>query len=59
MFECHILSFVEGATYAIYHVASLYSQKLDETFNTFLEFMGVSAEVALLSNEAVAPTVMH
>jgi hypothetical protein len=42
LFKCHILSFVEGATPAIYHAAPAILKQLDDVFDVFLEPVGVS-----------------
>ena len=58
MFKCHILSFVEGATPAIYHAAPSILKQLDDTFVHFLEHVGISEETAILQYN-LAPLSMR
>lgn len=58
MFKCHILSFVEGATPAIYHAAPSILKQLDDTVQNFIDHIGVSEEVALLEFN-LAPLTMR
>ena len=58
LFECHILSFLEGATPAIYHTAPSILKPLDELQRTLLDELGLSGSDALL-NFNLAPLGMR
>ena len=58
MFKCHILSFIEGATPAIYHAAPSILKPLDEIFWHFISQAGVSEEQSLC-NFNLAPLGMR
>ena len=58
MFKCHILSFMEGATPAIYHAAPSILKQLDDTLLQFLERSGISEETAILKHN-LAPLGMR
>ena len=48
LFKCHILSFLEGATPAIYHAASSVLKPLDDLLQHFLDELDISSRDALL-----------
>ena len=50
LFKCHILSYIEGATAAIYHAAPSNLRPLDELLDHFLSEIGVSREEALINH---------
>jgi hypothetical protein len=47
LFKCNVLSFIEGATPAIYHAAPSILTPLDDLFESFLTHIGISFECAL------------
>jgi hypothetical protein len=49
MFKCHILSFIEGATPAIYHAAPSILKPLDDILVDFISQAGISEEQSLCS----------
>jgi len=49
LYKCHILSFLEGATPAIYHAAPSVLKPLDELQRTLLEKLGLSLSDGLLN----------
>ena len=58
LFKCHILSFLEGATPAIYHAAPSILKPLDELQRTLLDELSLSTTDALL-NFNLAPLGMR
>ena len=58
LFKCHILSFLEGTTAAIYHAAPSVLKPLDDLFTHFLSHLGISKEQALLKHN-LAPLCMR
>jgi hypothetical protein len=58
LFKCNVLSFIEGATPAIYHSAPSTLQPLDAVFYNFLEQIGMSLETALIEH-SLAPLGMR
>ena len=58
LYKCHILSFLEGATSAIYHAAPAILRQLDELQATFLDTVGLSSTDALLKHN-LAPLQMR
>ena len=49
-FKCHLLSFLEGATPAIYHAAPGTLKPIDDIQDRFLEEMGMTCAEALLKH---------
>ena len=58
LFKAQILSFLEGATPAIYHASPATLLQLDNIQTTFLEELGVTSEQALLEHN-LAPLSMR
>ena len=58
MYKCHVLSFVEGATPAIYHASPSTLGLLDDLQNEFLREAGLTAESALCDHR-LAPLAMR
>jgi hypothetical protein len=58
LFKCHVLSFIEGATPAIYHAAPSTLRPIDELLDIFLAQVGTSPEEALVEHN-LAPLSMR
>ena len=58
LYKCHILSFVEGATAAVYHAAPTVLHLLDDLQKSFLAELDLSDEQAL-STHNLAPLSMR
>ena len=56
LFKCQILSFLEGATPAIYHAAPAILKPIDDIQVRFLEEMGISSAEALLEHNLAPPS---
>ena len=50
LYKCHVLSYIEGATPAIYHAAEATLRHLDGLQDTFLEGVGLTPKEALLEH---------
>ena len=58
LFKCHVLSYIEGATPAVYHAAPSILKELDEIQSNFLTQVGVS-ELTALELFNLAPLCMR